>query len=231
MNEDFTLEGMMNAFLSYKMESMFTCMPAIVVGVRELDKQKIDVQPVINRLDSDGYSIEYPTILSVPIIFPSSSTSSFTFPISQGDNVLLVFSQKGMDVFKSGDGTPNDPSDARSFDKRDAIAIPCVWPFEKAINQQSKRTLPHNVNDAVISHNLGTATECEVRLKQDGGVSITSPLKVEVIAPIASVTAQLASIQAAISATIATPSLFVSSATVAITGASFTWNGHTVAVV
>ncbi len=173
MNEDFTLEGMMNAFLSYKMESMFTCMPAIVVGVRELDKQKIDVQPVINRLDSDGYSIEYPTILSVPIIFPSSSTSSFTFPINQGDNVLLVFSQKGMDVFKSGDGTPNDPSDARSFDKRDAIAIPCVWPFEKAINQQSRRTLPHNVNDAVISHNLGTAVECEVRLKQDGSVMIT----------------------------------------------------------
>ena len=170
MNEDFTLEGMMNAFLAYKLEGMMTCMPGLVVGVSKLNEQRIDVQPVINRLDADGYSVEYPTILSVPLQFPSSSTSSLTFPVNQGDNVLLVFSQKGLDVFKSGDGTASDPVDFRSFDKRDAIAIPGIFPFQRAINKQTNRTLPHGVNDMVMSHNVGLPTECEVRLKQDGSI-------------------------------------------------------------
>lgn len=183
MITDSTLESLVGTYLDYRLSNVFTCLPAEVVGISNLDQQRVDVKPVINRLFKDGESIEHPAILSVCLQFPSSSTSAVTFPVNQGDTVLLVFSQRGMDVFKGGDGTASDPTDYRVFDKRDAIAIPSIFPFQKSINKQTNRTLPHDVNDMVVSHNIGTESECEIRMKVDGSVNITSPLKVEITSP------------------------------------------------
>ena len=182
-----TLEARLNAFFDFKMSGMFVCMIAEVLNTDKLEQCRIDVKPIVNHEYRDSTIVEYPTILSVPVQFPSSSTSALTFPINQGDNVLLVFSQKGLDVFKSGATSAHDPIDMRSFDKRDAIAIPCVTPFSKSINDPVKRTLLHSVDDMVMTHNIGLPTECEVRMKPTGKVQITSPLQVEIVSPIVNV--------------------------------------------
>jgi hypothetical protein len=168
-----TLEARLNAFFDFKMSGMFVCMVAEVLNTGKLEQCRIDVKPIVNHEYKDSTVVEYPTILSVPVQFPSSSTSALTFPINQGDNVLLVFSQKGLDVFKSGATSAHDPIDMRSFDKRDAIAIPCVSPFSKSINNPDTRTLTHNVDDMVMTHNIGKDNECEVRLTSGGEVKIT----------------------------------------------------------
>ena len=168
-----TLEARLNAFFDFKMSGMFVCMVAEVLNTGKLEQCRIDVKPIVNHEYKDSTVVEYPTILSVPVQFPSSSTSALTFPINQGDNVLLVFSQKGLDVFKSGATSAHDPIDMRSFDKRDAIAIPCVNPFSKSINNPVKRTLTHNVDDMVMTHNIGKDNECEVRLTSGGEVKVT----------------------------------------------------------
>lgn len=168
-----TLEARLNAFFDFKMSGMFVCMVAEVLNTGKLEQCRIDVKPIVNHEYKDSTVVEYPTILSVPVQFPSSSTSALTFPINQGDNVLLVFSQKGLDVFKSGATSAHDPIDMRSFDKRDAIAIPCVNPFSKSINNPDTRTLTHNVDDMVMTHNIGKDNECEVRLTSGGEVKIT----------------------------------------------------------
>jgi hypothetical protein len=168
-----TLEARLNAFFDFKMGGMFVCMVAEVVNTSKLKECRIDVKPIVNHEYKDSIVVEYPTILSVPIQFPCSSTSALTFPINQGDNVLLVFSQKGLDVFKSGATSAHDPIDMRSFDKRDAIAIPCVFPFSKSINNPDTRTLIHSVGDMVMVHNIGKEDECEVRLTSGGEVKIT----------------------------------------------------------
>ena len=168
-----TLEARLNAFFDFKMSGMFVCMVAEVLNTGKLEQCRIDVKPIVNHEYKDSTVVKYPTILSVPVQFPSSSTSALTFPINQGDNVLLVFSQKGLDVFKSGATSAHDPIDMRSFDKRDAIAIPCVNPFSKSINNPDTRTLTHNVNDMVMTHNIGKDNECEVRLTSGGEVKVT----------------------------------------------------------
>ena len=233
-----TLEARLNAFFDFKMSGMFVCMVAEVLNTGKLEQCRIDVKPIVNHEYKDSTVVKYPTILSVPVQFPSSSTSALTFPINQGDNVLLVFSQKGLDVFKSGATSAHDPIDMRSFDKRDAIAIPCVNPFSKSINDPVKRTLFHSVDDMVMTHNIGLPTECEVRMKPTGKIELTSALQVDIKAPITNVTstisttvtAPIAAITAITSATITSPAVFIASPAVAITGASFTWNGHTVLV-
>lgn len=243
---DMTLESIMNSWWEYQKRNMFTAIPARVVQVRDMGECRVDVQPLTNTVFPDYTDdLEFPDILHVPVMFPSSSSSAVTFPIHVGDTVLLVFSQKSMDVFKSGDGTPHSPNDFRQFDKRDACAIPGLWPFGMSKNSSLGRTLTHNTSDTVISHNIGTDNECEVRLKESGEVQITSPLKVTVTAPVcnvsattsAAITAPSISATATTSATITSPiSSLVSSTSVTITspitavvGASFTWNGRTVA--
>ena len=233
-----SLETILNSQIDFRLSDIYVTMVAEVTNVSKLNECRIDVQPVVNKKYIDGEIMAYPEILSVPVQFPSSSTSALTFPINQGDNVLLVFSQKGLDVFKSGATSAHDPIDMRSFDKRDAIAIPCVNPFSKSINDPVKRTLFHSVDDMVMTHNIGLPTECEVRMKPTGKIELTSALQVDIKAPITNVTstisttvtAPIAAITAITSATITSPAVFIASPAVAITGASFTWNGHTVLV-
>ena len=256
MSGDMTMERAMIAFFEHQMRKVYTAIPAVIIAVRSDEKQSVDVKPLINQVFADlEDDTEHPVLLHVPLIYPSSSTSAVTFPVHPGDTVMLVFSQAGTDVFKSGDGTAQPPPDNRRFSLRDAVAIPGLFPFGSAINQASKHTLPHSTNDLVVFHNLGTSAECELRMKQTGKVEITSPLQVEIVAPVVSVTATtsatisapavyatastlatitapIAAITAAISATVISPVIALTGATsVAVVSPTFTWNGSTVAVV
>ena len=68
--------------------------------------------------------------------------------------------------------TTHDTTDTRMFSRRDAIAIPCAFSFDKAINKQSNRTLPHSTTDVVIAHNIGKDNECEIRVKSSGKIEV-----------------------------------------------------------
>lgn len=167
-------------FLS-QMNNIYTCIPCVVVSNSGLGSQMLDVQPVINKRFTNDTVEQHPAILSVPVVFPSSSTSALTFPINIGDTVLCVFSQRGLDTFKnsSSDSRFVTPTDFRKFDKRDAIAIPGLFPFSESINNATVRSLPHSTSDLVVAHNLGGA-EVELRMRPDGSVLIKSPTNITV---------------------------------------------------
>lgn len=162
------------AFMHFSAQ-MFVCLPCVVISVENLGEQRVTVQPSINKKYKDGKEEERGVILSVPVVFPASRTSSFTFPINKNDTVLCVFSQRSLDMFKTGSGYPSAPNDYRRFSTRDAIAIPGLFPFNKAINNPAKRNLAHSVNDAVVVHNIGTGGECELRLKENGDIQLNTP--------------------------------------------------------
>lgn len=173
MSGDMTMESAMIAFFEHQMRKVYTAIPAVIIAVRSDEKQSIDVKPLVNQVFADlEDDTEHPVLLHVPLIYPSSSTSAVTFPVYPGDTVMLVFSQAGTDVFKSGDGTAQPPPDNRRFSIRDAVAIPGLFPFGSAINQVSKHTLPHSTDDLVVFHNLGTSAECELRMKQSGKIEV-----------------------------------------------------------
>lgn len=170
---DMTFESATKALFEYQMRNIFTAIPAKVMMVENAGEQRVSVKPLVNAVFPDwDDSEEFPTILSVPLMYPSSSSSAVVFPVHAGDTVLLVFAQSCMDVFKGGDGSAQPPSDYRRFDKRDAVAIPGLFPFGSAINQVSKHTLPHSTDDLVVFHNLGTSAECELRMKQSGKIEV-----------------------------------------------------------
>ena len=173
-----SLQELMVQSFQYQTSRLYTSIPCIVLAVHNnLSQCMVDVQPSVSTVyRGDGGMVveDHPPILSVPVVFPSSLTSAFTFPVNVGDTVLCVFSQRGIDNFKQGDGSPTRPTDYRKFDKRDAIAIPGLFPFGKSVNDPGKRTFAHNTGDAVISHNIGTSNEVEIRLKASGDMVINT---------------------------------------------------------
>jgi hypothetical protein len=177
-----TLESILTNFLTSYMQDCFFAMPAVVIAVRDLEQLSIDVQPLPNRLFKDGDSAEYPVLHHVPVIMPSTSTSAILLPVQAGDTVMLLFSQRGIDEFKGGSDTPYDTG-RRFMSLQDAVAIIGLSPFNKSPNRPVAHTLPHNPNDLTLVHNLGTSMECEVRMKQDGSITTTSPSIINFVAP------------------------------------------------
>jgi hypothetical protein len=210
--EEISLQEVLSSAFTYQSSKMYTSIPCVVLKVHNsLNECKVDVQPSVNSLYKSGKIEEHPPILSVPVIFPSSKTSSFTFPINVGDTVLCVFASKSIDNFKRGTGGPTIPNDYRKFDKRDAIAIPGLFPFGSSINNPSKHTWPHNTQDAVVAHNLGTGNEVEIRLKANGDMVVNTNQNIAVNCTNAVVNATAVDVNA-------------SSMTVDV--AATTWNGN-----
>lgn len=172
--KNLSLPQVLEDFFNYKTSTLYTAIPCRVVTVKSsLEDQRVDVQPLPKNRLRDGTTKDSATIPNVPVIFPSSSKSSITFPVDVGDTVLCVFSQKSLDSFKASNSAETySPVDSRRFDIRDAIAIPGLFPFSQSPNNPSKHKFTHSTRDLVMVHNLGSANECEVRLKESGDIEL-----------------------------------------------------------
>lgn len=169
-----SFESIFLANMDFYMDDLFTCIPAQVVGIQKLKDGLIDVQPLVNKIYGDGTRTEYPVIYSVPVIMPSTLTSSVTMPVSQGDTVLLVFAQKDLDTFKNGADTPHDPSSFRTFNMNDAQAIIGLSTVNKTKLNPENHNRGFDLTSLIIAHNVGTDRETFIKLSNDGSVLIDS---------------------------------------------------------
>jgi len=176
-------QEVLSSYFEYYLKDLMTAIPAIVVANDRLDESIIAVKPAINERTLDGRVYPWPEVVDVPLVFPCSLTSAVTFPVNVGDTVLLVFSMRGLDGWKTGDGGLANPTDRRTHAIQDAVAIPGLYPIGRSRNNPNARNLPHSTNDLVFSHNIGTGAEAEVRIKPSGQIEITSPIKIVVNSP------------------------------------------------
>jgi len=182
MAQEASLEQLLVDSFDHQIAGIYTSMPATIVSIKDnLETLMIDAQPSLNVNYLDGRVSERPPVLNIPVIFPSSSTSAITFPLKVGDPVWLMFSMRGLDAFKAGNGRPSTPTDFRKFNSLDAVAIPAPWPASMSPNKPSKRVWDHSTEDCVMVHNIGSANECELRLKLNGDIQLRTSQDVEVI--------------------------------------------------
>lgn len=164
------------------MSDIHTAIPCKVVNVyQNMESQKVDVIPSVNQLLKDGTGEEGMQILGVPIIFPGSAHTLMSFPINPGDTVWVMFSERSMDNFKIGSGEPTTANDMRKFSDQDAVAIPGLFPFGRSPNSPQVRKFAHEANrDLCIAHNIGSGTEVNILLKQNGDLIINTESAVTV---------------------------------------------------
>lgn len=101
--------------------------PAHVVAF-DAPTQTITAQIVIRAryVDADGVVSTYlpAPIARVPVAFPSGAGASITWPLTPGDPVILLVSDRSISEWKETAAADNVPIDVRRFDWSDSIALP-----------------------------------------------------------------------------------------------------------
>ena len=158
-----TFENVLNAAIDSKLFDLHTCLPGIVESY-DPSKNTVSVVPAIKRKYESGEIVTLPIINNVPVAFPRGSNFSMTFPIKKGDSVILVFSERSLDIWKKNGGLV-DPKDPRRFNLTDAYAIPGGYPEKSPVPGASATKLRIKNNDSLIEMQEGA----KFKIGKDGG--------------------------------------------------------------
>lgn len=111
-------------------EGLHTCMPARVISYDYLT-QTCSVEPQVKRpLDTESDEVTHevlPNIDSVPVVFPRGGGRVHTWPLEEGDFVLLVFSEVAIGEWRTT-GQVSEPQDTRRHSMGYPFALPGISP-------------------------------------------------------------------------------------------------------
>jgi hypothetical protein len=118
-----------------------TSIPGVIESYDSSD-QTCTVKPSINTpiKDSETGEVIYdepPIIPNCPVAWSSSADTSITWPISDGDTCMIVFSEKSIDGWMEQGGDNIDPVDLRQHDTSDAIVFPVLRPAAEPLDSDS----------------------------------------------------------------------------------------------
>ena len=153
-----TLTKVLKSATNVQLNQIHTCLPGVIEKY-EYTTQKATVKPLIKKVYRDGQVSSLPIIVEVPVVWPRSSNASLTFPVNNGDYVLLLFAERSIERFLE-QGGEREPGDSRKFDLTDAIAIPGLYPF-------SEESRADNNEDVLLIYN-----DTSVRITQDGNFEV-----------------------------------------------------------
>lgn len=136
-----------------RLAEVHTCLPAEIV---KFDKATnlADVSPCLKRkYAADEAVVDLPVIPSVPVVQPRGGGAAILFDLKPGDPVLLVFSERSIDGWKTTGGKV-DPKDPRKHHLSDAFAIPGGYPKSKPA-AASLVTVEFTVSGVKIKNKIG----------------------------------------------------------------------------
>ena len=125
MNRDTDYSNLAQAIrfaIRQSLKDLYTCMPGIVESY-DAETRRAVVKGTLKVVTTKKEEIEREAIHNVPVLFPSGGRAAFTFPLEQGDSVLLLYSQRGLTNWKKTLGVAA-PDIIGFFSEKDAIAIP-----------------------------------------------------------------------------------------------------------
>lgn len=116
-----TVETAIRTQVEAMLKNTNTCLPGIVKSFNK-ETQTAEVQPAIKRLFVEVGWVDLPLCVDVPVQFPSGGDFVMTFPVTDGDECLLVFSQRAIDFWWDRGGVQL-PAEYRLHDLSDAFAV------------------------------------------------------------------------------------------------------------
>lgn len=147
-------------------EQLRVALPGIIQSF-DPDTVTAVVQPAIRYIerDNDGNTStqDYPLLVDVPVIFPRGGGCTLTFPVSAGDECLVIFADRCIDFWWQSGGI-QEPVDGRMHDLSDAFCI--VGP-----QSQAKKIGGISTTAAQLRTDDGSAI---IELAAGGAVTITS---------------------------------------------------------
>lgn len=162
---------------------IWTALPGIVAAVN-LAAQTLSVQPTVQGsvASPDGAKqlVNLPLLVDVPIVWPRAGGFALTFPITAGDEVLVVFASRCIDSWwQSGD--IGVPAEARMHDLSDGFAI-------LAPTSQPKKLSGVSSTNVQLRDEAGTTY---VEITPDGKARVVAATQIDVEAPTVNITGDL----------------------------------------
>lgn len=158
-NQKFDIDFWRNAM------KLNTCIPAVI---DEFDPatQRVSATPAImgKYIDPDMNVtyIQCPKITNIPLAITKGSGLKITYPVKQGENCTLIFSQRSIDNFlieggiqRPYDTEEPDKTTLRCMDMTDAMCFPGVI--------TNKETIADYDNDAIEVRNADGTTKVTVK--------------------------------------------------------------------
>lgn len=125
----------------------------------------------------------------VPIVFPRSGNNAMTFPVSEGDHVLLIFCDVGLaEWHESGD--VSEPKDARRHSCGWPVAIPGLYPDAERLSSAAADLAAraagpvfgeHNGNLRIELVKGATSADDRIKLGKDATEFVALANKVDAI--------------------------------------------------
>lgn len=180
--QDSLLEALRFAFDRFKV-GLWTAGPGIIHSYDPKTKRGVII-PAIRRKFTDGTTEALPMLHNVPVLHPSGGGFTLLFPLPEGEPVLLVWCQRGIDRFKET-YVLEDPSGG-IMELKDAVAIAgfgelIISPenLESALLQtkDGKQALSiHPDKVRIVSDNLVRVETVRAEVVASESVDITSPV-------------------------------------------------------
>ncbi|WP_179995693.1 Gp138 family membrane-puncturing spike protein [Acinetobacter sp. YH16053] len=144
------------------MVNLWTCLPCEVLEY-DSDAVTVSVQPLIKipvyLPDGEVETVELPMLLDVPVMFPCAGGFTITHPIQKGDECLVNFADRNIDLWWQSGGIQN-PFDTRKHDLSDGFAF-----FRP--QSQAKKISGISATDLEIRNDSNT---CKIQIKPNGEI-------------------------------------------------------------
>src|SRR5665213_1651430 len=164
--------------LDGRQSNLWTAMPAIVQSVN-LTAMTLECQPaiqgVVSNPDGSTTLVNLPLLVDVPICFPSAGGFSLTFPIAQGDEVLVIIASRCIDAWWQQGGV-QPPIENRMHDLSDGFALPGPRSQPRVIStiSSSNVQLRNDAGTVYVEITAGGG----INLKSTAGFTLTGDLNV-----------------------------------------------------
>lgn len=161
-----------------RQSQMWTAIPGIIQSF-DLVKMTCEVQPAIQGTKADPKTgatshHDMPLLVDCPVCFPSGGGAILTFPIAEGDECLVVFSSRCIDVWWQQGGV-QPPMSQRMHSLSDGFAILGARSQAKAVAGISTTTTQLRSVDGTTCIELNTGAQ-SITLTAPGGINLIGPL-------------------------------------------------------
>jgi hypothetical protein len=171
-----TSEALLVAFQGFKAE-IWTTLPGIVQSFDPV-KMTVVVQPTIQALWRDPLGTQtwqtMPLCLDVPVIFPSGGGCTITFPITAGDECLIIFASRCIDSWWQSGGI-GVQAELRMHDLSDGFCLPGPRSQPRVLSGVSTTAVQIRSDDGTAFIQLDAAAPHNVQVQTSGDVAVQAP--------------------------------------------------------
>jgi hypothetical protein len=157
-----SLSDVLAGAIDRRLSNLHTAIPGIVDSYNP-DTKTVDVTPALKRkLIDTGEEISIQKIEGVPVGYYQTNDFIFSFPLKEGDEVMLIVMERSIDQWLKKGGIVS-PNDQRKFDLSDAVAYPTIKPLGTGLPADSDNVLiKHGSSEFKLGQNkvsLGNGTD------------------------------------------------------------------------